>query len=508
VSESTGMVAGESQAERSDAHSMRAADFLTITDGAAALRGAAVTSVELVEHTIAVADAVDEQVGIFLKRFRDSALRAAADVDAKLAAGESVGPLAGIPVGVKDIITTSEAVSTAQSLVLDPAWSKGDAVVVSRLRSAGAIVMGKLTTMEFALGAPDPEKPFPIPRNPWDLAHWAGGSSSGSGSSIATGAVLGTLGTDTSGSIRLPAAYCGITGLMPSYGRVPKSGCVPLGHTLDHIGPMARSARDCALLLSVLAGHHPSDLTSIEVPVPDYVAGLTGDLTGVRIGVDRLTAVAGELADPALPSVLDAAIDVLRSRGAEIVDVELPLYAELSTACAVTQTCEALAYHLPDLRTRWGDYFAETRRVLGSGVFYSAADYVQAQRVRHVGMKRLAELFGDVDLVLTPTSSTGAPTLAEIHERITVAPRREDLPAIHTEYWSATGNPAVSVPIGFTAGGLPLGMQLAGRPFDEALVLRAGDAYQQATDFHLRVPPIVAETGLVGQATVREKPLG
>jgi aspartyl-tRNA(Asn)/glutamyl-tRNA(Gln) amidotransferase subunit A len=466
--------------------------YLTITDAAAALRSGETTSVELVEHAIAVSDAVDGEVGSFLARFQEQSLEAAGAVDAALAAGADVGPLAGIPLGIKDIITTSEAPSTAQSLILDPAWSDGDAVVVSRLRDAGGIVMGKTTTMEFAIGMPDPTKPFPIPKNPWDLSRWAGGSSSGSGSSVATGAVLGALGTDTGGSIRIPAAYCGITGLMQTFGRVPKSGCVPLGYTLDHIGPMARSARDCALMLSVLAGYDVSDVTAIDVPVPDYLSALTGDLTGVRIGVDRLTAVAGEAADPALAGVLDAALAELAGRGAILVDVELPLYPEMTTADIVIMVCEALAYHAPDLQTRWSDYFAATRAMVGTGVFYSAADYVQAQRVRRVGQFALAKLFDEVDLLLTPTSSAGALAFEDMPSMGRMA-AASGFGAVHTPYWDTAGNPVLSVPMGFTGDGLPLGLQLIGRPFDEALVLRAGDAYQQATDWHLRVPPIAAD---------------
>jgi aspartyl-tRNA(Asn)/glutamyl-tRNA(Gln) amidotransferase subunit A len=473
--------------------------YLTITDAAAALRAGETTSVELVEHAIAVSDAVDGEVGSFLKRFQDQSLDAARAVDTAIAAGEEIGPLAGIPLGIKDIITTSEAPSTAQSLVLDPAWSDGDAVVVSRLREAGGIVMGKTTTMEFAIGMPDPSKPFPIPKNPWDLTRWAGGSSSGSGSSVATGAVLGALGTDTGGSIRIPAAFCGITGLMQTFGRVPKSGCVPLGYTLDHIGPMARSARDCALMLSVLAGYDPSDVTAIDVPVPDYLAGLTGDLSGVRIGVDRLTSVAGAAADPALPGVLDSAIAELKGRGAVVVEVELPLYAEMTTADIVIMVCEAMAYHAPDLQSRWSDYFAGTRAMVGTGIFYSAADYVQAQRVRRVGQKALATLFDEVDLLLTPTSSAGALAFDDMQSMVTGA-AAGGFGAIHTPYWDTAGNPVLSVPAGFTADGLPLGIQLIGRPFDEELVLRAGDAYQQATDWHLQVPPIAADVMVVAES--------
>lgn len=469
-------------------------DYLTITDAAAALRAGEVTSVELVQHAIDVCEAVDERVGSFLARFDEEALAGAEKADAALAAGEQVGSLHGVPLGVKDIIQTRERPATAQSLILDPAWSSGgeDATVVQRLRAAGGIITGRLTTMEFAIGTPDASKPFPIPRNPWNLDHWAGGSSSGSGSAVATGAVLGALGTDTGGSIRLPAAYCGITGLMPTFGRVPKSGCVPLGYSLDRIGPMARSARDCALMLSALAGHDPSDLCSIDEPVPDYLGGLTGDLSGLTIGYERLARAAGDLADPALPGVFDAALTDLVALGATVVEIELPFYREMSAADTVILLSEAFAYHLPDLQTRWDDYGQGTRNTIGSAIFYTAADYVQAQRARRVGHQALAKVYDNVDLIVTPTVSAAAPSFAAMKtlgERVADA---DGASVLHTGYWNTTGNPVLSFPVGMSTDGLPLAIQIAGRPFDEATVLRAGDAYQSRTAWHLTVPPFVA----------------
>src|SRR5882757_9881193 len=243
---------------------------LTLTEAAAALRAGTTTSRRLDELALATADAAD----------------------AELAAGVDRGPLQGIPFGVKDILAMAEGPTTAQSDVLDPAWGAGrDAPVVARLKAAGAVLTGKTSTMEFAIGMPDGSKDFPVPRNPWNPATWPGGSSSGTGAGVAAGMFYAGLGTDTGGSIRIPAAFCGITGLMPTFGRVPKSGCVPLGYSLDHIGPMARSAEDCALMLQAMVGHDASDVTSLDVPVPDYLAALTGDLTGVRIGVDRLSRI-------------------------------------------------------------------------------------------------------------------------------------------------------------------------------------------------------------------------
>jgi aspartyl-tRNA(Asn)/glutamyl-tRNA(Gln) amidotransferase subunit A len=415
-------------------------------------------------------------------------LSAAEAADAALAAGEVVGPLHGIPIGIKDLITTAEGPTTAQSLVHDTGSFTGDAEVVRRLRGAGAIIMGKLSTCEFALGMPDETKPFPLPRNPWSLDHWAGGSSSGSGSAVAIGAVLGALGTDTGGSIRCPSAYCGITGLLPTFGRVPKSGCIPLSYSLDHIGPMARSVRDCALMLEVMAGPHESDPTSLIEPVPSFTAGMTGDLSGVRIGVDRLDEYGGKVEDTALGTVFEEAVSVLADRGAEIVAVRLPFYPEMTTAAWLIMMGEALAYHRDDLREQWDRFGASTRQTLMTGTLYSASDYVQAQRARRAGQRALAALYRDVDLVVTPTLAAGAVPLTALGGSVSVD--CDFLEGIYTSYWDATGNPVVAMPIGFTGNGLPLSMQVAGRPFDEQLVLAAGDAYQQHTNWHLRMPSL------------------
>jgi aspartyl-tRNA(Asn)/glutamyl-tRNA(Gln) amidotransferase subunit A len=257
---------------------------------------------------------------------------------------------------------------------------------------------------------------------------------------------------------------------------------------------MARSAADCARMLDVLAGHDPRDPGSIDVPVAEYSAGLSGDLTGLRIGVDRLARIAGPLADPALDGVLDAALAELEALGATVVDVEVPFYQEMTTANMVIMLSEALAYHLPDLQVRWSDYFAGTRNIVASGVFYSAADYVQAQRARRVGQKELAKLYEQVDLIATPTASVGATAFADLLALVERVAAGRGLGPLHTGYWDTTGNPVISVPMGYTGAGLPLGLQLAGRPFDEVAVLRAGDAYQSRTAWHLDVPPLVTQS--------------
>jgi aspartyl-tRNA(Asn)/glutamyl-tRNA(Gln) amidotransferase subunit A len=365
------------------------------------------------------------------------------------------------------------------------------------------VITGKVTTMEFACGAPDPAKPFPFPRNPWNPATWPGGSSSGTGNGIAAGFFLAGLGTDTGGSIRLPAAFCGITGLMPTFGRVPKSGCVPLGNSLDHVGPMGRTAADCAAMLQVLAGYDVTDPDSSNRPVPNYAESLRiGSLRPLRIGVDRVHHAPDD-ADPAVMPCLDEAVGVLEHLGATVTEVSLPYFDEMVAADVVTLTSEALAYHLPDMRTRWEDYCAGTRLMIVQGALSSAADYVQAQRVRRVAIRALQELFRTVDLVVTPTVSTGATP----YDDLTGGLLRigEAFRYVHTPYWDSTGNPVLALPIGFTASGLPLSMQIAGRPFDEASVLAAGHFYQGETDWHRRVPLMITRAqGLISRNGVGE----
>jgi Asp-tRNA(Asn)/Glu-tRNA(Gln) amidotransferase A subunit family amidase len=456
---------------------------LTVQEAAAAFRDGTLTSVELTTALLARADRLDPELGTFLARFDGPALERAAHADDELRAGHDRGPLHGVPIGVKDILAAAEGPTTAQSLVLDPAWGAGkDAPVVRRLREAGAVIVGKTTTMEFAIGLPDPAKPFPVPRNPWDTSTWAGGSSSGTGNGVAAGMFLAGVGTDTGGSIRIPAAFCGVTGHMPTFSLVPKSGCTPLGFTLDHVGPLARSAWDCAAMLTAMAGHDPSDPYSADRSVPDYVAALDGVLAGTRIGV---VSFPDQMA-PGVRSCFDDAVATLGRLGAETTGVVIPLYHEVTAASLVTMAAEACAYHHNDLASRWGDYAHRTRVMVTWGALVSGADYVQAQRVRRVGQRALAGVLGEVDLIVTPTTSVTAPPLASMDNV------GEMLGRIHTPYWDAVGNPVLAVPIGF-ADGMPVSMQIAGSPFADAAVLRAGDAYQRVTDWHRRVPELALD---------------
>lgn len=430
-----------------------------------------------------IADVLDPQLGCYLARFDEAALEAAAEADRAFADGEDKSLLQGIPLGIKDIIATSDGPTTAQSLILDPKWGdQGDAPVVARLRAAGAVIVGKLTMMEYACGMPDADKPFPIPRNPWNLDCWAGGSSSGTANGIAAGFFLGGLGTDTGGSIRGPASFCGISGIKPTFGRVPKAGCVPLGYSLDHIGPMARSAFDCALMLEVLAGYDSRDPYAADVPVAKYTDELDGDLSGMRLGVDRVHTI-DRATDAAVVAAFDEVLDELAGAGATIECVTLPLYDELADARMTTVLAEAFAYHRDELMSRWGDYGRSTRLFAARGALMNSADFVQAQRVRAAGLAAMKAAFAPFDAVVTPTALAGAP--------LVLGTDLSDVLGSHcTPVWNAVGFPALSVPMGFDNKDLPVGVQVIATPFCETATFKVGVALQRRSDWHLRVPPV------------------
>jgi aspartyl-tRNA(Asn)/glutamyl-tRNA(Gln) amidotransferase subunit A len=464
---------------------------LTITAAAAALRDGTLTAVQLLASVTARADKLDSTIGTYIVRTDQAALAAATKADEELAAGMDRGPLHGIPLGVKDIITTTDGPSTAQSRILRPEFGTDDtgayqdALVVQRLRAAGAVITGKTTTNEYACGMPDDTKGFPLPRNPYHLDYWTGGSSSGTGNGVAAGLFLGGLGTDTGGSVRLPASWCGISGMKQTFGRVPKSGCVPLGFSYDNIGPMTRSARDAAAMLAVMAGHDESDACSVDRPVDDYVGALTGSMQGLRVAVD-LTGLESPICDPEVAALTRAAIEVFKDAGAIVTEITLPFFKELDTTTMVGLFAEALAYHRKDLQQRWPVYGRSARQVITKAAMVTAADYVQMQRVRRAGVQAVTELFGTYDLIVNPTCLISAPSVASL-----VFGRQAG--AVQTSYWNATGNPAMSIPMGFTSVGLPVGLQIAGKPFEEATIFQAADAFQLLTDHHLAEAPIMME---------------
>jgi aspartyl-tRNA(Asn)/glutamyl-tRNA(Gln) amidotransferase subunit A len=461
---------------------------LTIKAAAAGLRDGQITSVELTEGMLDRIEHLNPRLGAFIAVTGETALAAARQADADLDRGLDKGPLQGIPLGVKDIIATREAPTTANSHILDQSWgAHWDAPVVARLRAAGAVIMGKTVTSEFACGSPDPDNGFPMPKNPWDLEHSAAGSSAGTGIAVAAGLVLGGLGTDTGGSVRAPAAANGHTGLKVTFGRVPKFGCVPLGYSLDSIGPMARTAWDCAALLNVMAGYDPRDPTAAEQPVPDYVGALSGQIQGLRIGVPSSYFFDVPELAPEVKTAVLRGIEALERAGAVVREVAIPHLEVAKNANNLIWASEGFAYHQQDLRTRWELYGRYTRTMIARGALFNGPDYVQAQRFRAYFKKAVATAMADVDVLVTPTATTPAEKISEMDMQ------RRLLGPSFTGMWNLIGLPALAVPCGFSSTGLPLSMQIVGKPFDEATVLRAGDAYQRLVDWQLRVPPIAMQ---------------
>lgn len=460
---------------------------LTIVEAGVALRAGEFTSAQLTRAVLNRALEVNDALGAYVSITADAAIEQAIAADADFAAGVDHGPLQGIPLAIKDVIAMKGARTTANSRVLDADWcAQTDAPVVARLRKAGAVFVGKSTTSEFAFGPPDPDKGFPVPTNPWNTAHTPGGSSSGTGIATASQLALGGIGTDTSGSIRGPAGVNGHTGLKVTFGRVPKSGVVPLAFSLDSVGPMARSAMDCALLLEVIAGYEATDPTAARVKVPKYSELISGGVDGVKIALPMPYFFENDDLDPEQRSAVLAAVDQLIGLGATSTDITLDYAAEASHANHMILVAEAYAYHRSNLVNRWQDYGRYTRVPLARGALYSAADYVQASRFRAFWAERVARTLREYDVIITPSAPYPAERTNEIK-----ASNRLFKPNFAVQ-WNLCGLPAVAVPVGLSSSGLPLSMQVVGRPFAEATVLRVAHALQQVTDHHLLVPPLLA----------------
>ena len=454
---------------------------LTVAEAARLLVRGELSPLELTEACLRRIEALEPRLNSFITVTAEAALAEARRAQEELARGQRRGPLHGVPVGVKDLFHTAGVRTTAGSRVLREFVPGEDAAAVQRLRQAGAIVVGKLNLHEFAFGATSINPHYGAVRNPWDLGRIAGGSSGGSAAAVAAGECLAALGTDTGGSIRIPSALCGISGLKPTYGRVSTRGVIPLAWTLDHAGPMCRTAEDCALLLSVLAGPDGPDRWAAQVPVPDYLSQLEGGVKGLRIGVPREHFFEG--AQEEVATAVRGALEVLAELGAELREVSLPHIALVPQAVSTIILSEGMAYHLPWLRERPQDYGPDLRLRLEMAALYPAAAYVQAQRLRAAVVEAWGRVWQEIDLLATPTTVITAPPLEEGSLALTLTLLR------NTNPFNLSGQPAISVPCGFDSQGLPIGLQLVGRWWEEGTVLRAAHAYQQASDWHLRSPP-------------------
>ncbi len=456
--------------------------FMTIAEAAQRIEKKELSPVELTAALIRRAEALDPQLNAYLLPTFDRALDQARAAEGEIMARGYRGPMHGIPFALKDIYATSGIRTTGHSRTCIDTVPDFDATTVTKLYEAGAVLTGKLATHEFAHGGPSFDLPWPPARNPWNRDHFTGGSSSGSGAAVAAGLVPAALGSDTGGSIRGPAALCGIVGLKPTYGLVSRYGVYTNSFSFDHAGPMTWTVEDCAIQLQAIAGHDPKDPASASHPVPDYRAALTGDIAGLRIGVVRHLHEDDCPVTAETAAALGQAFGVLRSLGAVLGEVRLRPAQDYYDVKVTIAESELLAVHDAALRTRPGDFGEDFLGRVLPAVLISARDYVEAQRERRRILAEMARVYADFDVLVTATAGGPAPRLDAW--RTIEFWRRPSL----TTPFNVTGGPALAQCIGFSGSGLPLSMQVVGRPFAETTVLRVAHAYEQATEWRGRRP--------------------
>jgi aspartyl-tRNA(Asn)/glutamyl-tRNA(Gln) amidotransferase subunit A len=481
---------------------------LSLVEAAARVRRREISAVELTRAALARIAAVEPQVGAFLTLAEVEAMAAAEAIDRRIAAGQDPGLLGGVPVGVKDIICTAGLRTTAGSRILERFVPAYDATVTARLWAAGAVIVGKLNCDEFAMGSSTENSALGVTRNPWDGTRVPGGSSGGSGAAVAAYECHAALGTDTGGSIRLPAAFCGVAGLKPTYGRVSRCGVIAYASSLDQVGPIARNVADVAVMLEAIAGHDPADSTASPREVPSYRAALDGSVRGLRVGLPREYFVEGM--QPEVEVAVRAAVDELERLGAHVEAVSLPhteyaiaTYYLIATAEASSNLAryDGIRYGLraPGRlalgemyeATRAAGFGAEVKRRIMLGTYalsagYYDAYYLKAQQIRTLIRMDFQKVFESCDALVTPVAPTTAFRLGEK----TADPLTMYLSDIFTISVNLAGLPALALPCGFDAAGLPIGLQVIGRPFEEATVLRIGHAYEQATTWHTHGAPL------------------
>ena len=458
--------------------------WLTAAEATRAFAARTLSPVELLDALLDRIALLQPKLHAFIRLDAEAAREAARAAEREIMAGRVRGPLHGVPMGVKDIIDVAGLPTTCHSRILLDNVPGADAAVIARLRQAGAIVLGKLATHEFAIGGPSFDLPFPPARNPWNPAHHPGGSSSGSGAGVAAGMFPVALGSDTGGSVRNPASCCGIVGLKPTYGLVSRRGVFPLSYTLDHVGPLTRSVADAALMLDAIAGHDPADPGSSPSSARLFGRDLDRGVRDLRIGFVRHFHETDLPAHPETTAALAEAARVLQAAGAEIRDVTLPSLNEFAGVNRVILTSEAWSIHAPWLRERPEDYGQLARRRLLPGAFIGAGEYVGAQRRRAQMIAAVEEAFRDVDVLLCASSMDPASRIDDAEETARTYPRQARTP------FNVTGHPALAMMAGLSSGGLPLSVQFVGRYFADATVLRVAAAYERATAWHERRPPI------------------
>ena len=459
-------------------------DWLDLATASALIARREVTAAALVDFMLARIERINPKVNAYVAVLADAAREQAAAADEELAQGRWRGPLHGVTFAVKDLIHVAGAPTTGGSRTMGGYIATRDATAVARLRAAGAIVLGKLHTHELAGGATSESELYGRARNPWNTDYIPGGSSGGSAVATAAGLVHGALGTDTGGSVRMPAAFCGVVGLKGTFGRVSRSGVLARSWTMDHVGSLARTVRDAALLFQAMAGHDSADPYSSPRHVPDVMGGLEEGVRGLRAGV-----VTGEFfesgLDPEIGTAFEQAVGTLASLGVATRPVRFDLAAAAHAAGTIITLAEAASSQDEAMRTAPHEFGADIRAQLRLAEFITARQYLRALRVRAVVQKELEDVLRDVDVLVTPTTSA-MPTRSDG----TTSAESLVLFARNMRPFSMPGLPAISVPAGFSAGGLPIGLQIIGRPFDEPTIVRTAHAYERATPWHTRVPPI------------------
>lgn len=456
--------------------------YLSISEAADLIVTKQLSPVELTQAFLERIQALNDVLHAFILVTPEQALLMAQVAESEIIAGNYRGALHGIPIGIKDIFDTAGIRTTAQSRLFQERVPNQDATVVGCLYEAGAILLGKMGTKEFATGGPSFDLFYPPARNPWHLEHSPGGSSSGAGAGVAASLCMGALGSDTGGSIRKPAAYCGVAGLKPTYGRVSRTGMIPLSQSLDHAGPITWTVRDSALILQAIAGHDPKDSASAKVSVPDFTAKFKDNLAGYKIGIVRHFYEDDGLADKEVWAALQRAYSTLLDLGAELVDIELPSFIEFQACGMLILLAESFALHEQDLRQQPELYGEYNRYFLRLGAFISSSDYLQAVRRRRELCFVVEKAIASVDVLITATELRAAPKFTDLPQFPNF-----DSPDI-TIPFNVTGLPALAVCCGFNSSNLPLSMQIIGKPFDEATVLAVGYAYEQATPWRQHRP--------------------
>ena len=459
--------------------------FLSVAEAASLIAAKRISPVELTRAYLARIERLNGTLHAYVRVLHDEALAAARAAEAEILSGRYRGPLHGIPIGLKDIYDTAGIPTEGGSKSCLGRVPAKDATTTRLLREAGAVLLGKLTTWEFAIGGTAFDTPFPPARNPWNIDHDPAGSSSGSGAAVASGLCAMAMGSDTGGSIRWPAAWCGLAGLKPTYGRVSRAGIMPLSFSLDHAGPLTWTVEDAAIVLQAIAGHDASGPASARCPVADYRAALAGgNLRGLRLGVARAMFERDCVGSEEMLSAFDESVGVLRELGASIAEIELPPLALYNATAYLIARSEGFAIHEKALRERPQDYGALARDRLTIGAYVRASDMVQAMRRRQMLVEATTAAMGGVDAILLPTAPDPAPRLGDL------APYFGNQRPTYMRPFNLTGQPALSVCNGFDNAGLPLSLQIVGRCFDEAMVLRIGHAYERTTPWRGRRPQL------------------